>query len=105
MTLRWRVSCVFEVVGAFLGRERFERLGDGGVERLRIARSNLAQQVLELGEDLLDRSGSGEYLGRNRRLAPAERMSWRTALPLWLPRLSIITISSGFRHGTRTFST
>ena len=51
MTLRWQVSCVFEVVGAFLGRERFEGLGDGGVERLSIARGSLAQQVPELGED------------------------------------------------------
>ena len=31
---------------------------------------------------------SGEYFGRKNNLAPAERMSWRTALLLWLPRLS-----------------
>jgi len=28
---------------------------------------------------------SGEYFGRKINLAPAARMSWRTALPLWLP--------------------
>src|SRR3979490_1120365 len=38
---------------------------------------------------------SGEYLGRKNSLAPAERMSWRTTLPLWLPRLSMTTMSSG----------
>ena len=27
---------------------------------------------------------SGEYLGRKNSLAPAERISWRAALPLWL---------------------
>ena len=40
---------------------------------------------------------SGEYFGRKNSLAPAERMSWRTALLLWLPRLSRTTISPGRR--------
>src|SRR5438034_10482129 len=42
---------------------------------------------------------SGEYFGRKNSLAPAERMSWRTALPLWLPRLSMMTMSPGFKVG------
>src|SRR5271168_1800474 len=35
----------------------------------------------------------------------AERMSWRTALALWLPRLSMTTMSPGFNVGRRTLST
>ncbi len=42
---------------------------------------------------------SGEYFGKKNSLAPAERISWRAALPLWLPRLSMMTISPGRRVG------
>src|SRR5438477_12101338 len=48
---------------------------------------------------------SGENFGRKKSFAPAERISARTALPLWLPRLSMMTMSPGFRVGSRTFST
>ncbi len=48
---------------------------------------------------------SGEYFGKKNSLAPTARMSWRTALPLWLPRLSGMTMSPDFNVGTRTFST
>src|SRR3954471_21233532 len=48
---------------------------------------------------------SGEYFGRKKSLAPTERMSSRTALPLWLPRLSMMTMSPRFKVGSRTFST
>src|SRR5262249_7313921 len=48
---------------------------------------------------------SREYFGRNRSLAPAARMNARTALPLWLPRLSMTTMSPGRSVGTRTLST
>jgi len=37
--------------------------------------------VLELGEVLLDRVRSGEYLGRKKSLAPTERMAPRTCGP------------------------
>jgi hypothetical protein len=47
---------------------------------------------------------SGEYFGKKNSLAPAVRMSWRATLPLWLPRLSRMTMSPGFKVGTRTFS-
>jgi hypothetical protein len=66
--------------------------------------AGFAQQVLKVGEDLFDRvqvGRSGEYFGRKNSLAPAERMSWRKALPLWLPRLSMMTMSPGFKVGTR----
>ncbi len=48
---------------------------------------------------------SGEYFGRKSSLAPAERMSVRTALLLWLPRLSRMTMSPWRSVGRRTFST
>ena len=48
---------------------------------------------------------SGEYFGRNSSLAPTDRISWRTILLLWLPRLSIMTMSPGRRVGSKTFST
>src|SRR5260370_36269835 len=48
---------------------------------------------------------SGEYFGRKNSLAPAARISWRTARPLWLPRLSMITMSPALRLGTRNCST
>ena len=48
---------------------------------------------------------SGQYFGRKNSLAPAERMSWRTALLLWLPRLSMTTMSPGRSVGRRTFAT
>ncbi len=48
---------------------------------------------------------SGEYFGRNRSLAPTERMSRRMILPLWLARWSMMTMSPGRKVGSRTFST
>jgi hypothetical protein len=44
--------------------------------------TSLAQQGLELGEDLLIGFRSGKYFGRKINLAPAARMALRTALPL-----------------------
>jgi len=32
-------------------------------------------------------------------------LSWRATLPLWLPRLSMMTMSPGFKVGMRAFST
>jgi hypothetical protein len=51
--------------------------------------------VLELGEDLFDRVQVWPYFGKKKSLAPAARMRWHTALALWLPRLSMITMSPG----------
>src|SRR5215471_11403032 len=39
------------------------------------------------------------------RWAPLARIASRAALPLWLPRLSRMTISPGARVGANTFST
>ena len=104
MNLGWRVSCVFEVVGAFLRGESCQRLADGGADVVVGARLGLAQEVFKLAKTCSIGFRSGEYLGRKKRFAPAERMSARTALPLWLPRLSMTTTSSALRQGTRTFS-
>jgi hypothetical protein len=49
--------------------------------------------------------GSGLQGGRNRTLAPAASMAWRTAGFLCDDRLSVTTMSSGVRIGTRTCST
>ena len=48
---------------------------------------------------------SGEYGGRNRNFAPATSIACRPAAPLWLPRLSMISMSPGRSVGTRTRST
>jgi len=47
---------------------------------------------------------SGEYGGRKRSFAPAARIAFLTPGPLWLPRLSMMTISPGASVGTRNCS-
>ena len=64
-----------------------------------------AQQQLELGEDLFDRIEVGRVGRQDKSLAPAERMALRIAWPLWLPRLSMMTMSPGLSVGTRNCST
>src|SRR6266699_1924385 len=54
MILSPRVSCVFEVIGAFLWREGLEQLADCRAEGLNGARRAFSQQVFELGKDLFD---------------------------------------------------
>lgn len=58
---------------------------------------------LSLAKTRSIRFKSDEYFGRKKSLAPTERMNWRTALLLWLPRLSRTTMSPGRRTGRRTF--
>jgi hypothetical protein len=65
------------------------------------SRDSFAQQVLELGEDLLDWIEVGRIFPQKNSLAPRVRMSARTALPVWLPRLSMMTMSVN-RHGPDT---
>ena len=68
-----------EVVGAFGGRKAFEPSSDGGPQRLESAGGFGAQQLLELGKDLLR---SGEYGGRNH--SDAERASIASRTPATL---------------------
>jgi hypothetical protein len=55
-------------VGAFLWHEGFERLTDCGPDRLDGSRGGFAQQVLELGEDLLDRVQIGRIFRQKEEL-------------------------------------
>ena len=61
--------------------------------------------MLELGEDLLDGVEVGGVFRQEEELAPTVRMARRIVCPLWLPRLSMTTMSPGRRVGTRTSST
>jgi len=81
MNLGW-VASVPEVIGAFLGSEGSKDFANCGADALDGARGGFTQQVLEFREDCSMGFRSGEYFGRKNNLAPAERMSCRTALPL-----------------------
>ena len=66
--------------------------------------SVLRSRVLSLAKTCSIGLRSGEERGRKNSLAPAVRIRRRTALPLWLPRLSMTTTSPGLRVGTRNCS-
>jgi hypothetical protein len=95
----------FEIAGALVLGERIEELSDGSAETFHGSGGGFAQQMLEFGEHLSIGFRSGGYLGKKRSLAPAERISRRMILPLWLPRLSRMTMSPERKVGRRTFST
>ena len=59
----------------------------------------LRSKCLSLAKSFSMGLRSDEYLGRKMSLAPALRIAWRTALPLWLPRLSMMTMSPGWERG------
>jgi hypothetical protein len=63
-----RISCVGEVVGALLRGVVSEQSRNGGDDGLDGARCGLAQQELELGEDLFDRVEIGRVLGEKEQL-------------------------------------
>ena len=92
------ISCVGEVVGA-LGRSTVEQGADGSPGRFDCSSIGLAQQGLHFGEGLLDRIEVWRVGGQEEELGLAARMAARMARPLWLPRLSITTMSSGARIG------
>jgi hypothetical protein len=105
MSLAPVISGFCEVVSTFLRGEGLEVAGDGVADGVGGAGRGFAQEVLELGEELLDGVQVGGVLGRKKSLAPAARTARRTALPRCEPRLSRITTSPGARVGTSTFST
>src|SRR5580692_2232662 len=89
------------------GKPRREGPGDGagnGVER---SGRGLSKEAFELGEDLLDRIEVGRVFGKKQeaRRAPTALMAFRTAFPLWEPRLSRMTMSLGLSVGTGNCST
>ena len=61
---------VFEIVGALFGGVGVEQLADGGENRLESLRRRLAQEVLELGEDLFDGFEIGRVFGEKEQLRP-----------------------------------
>jgi hypothetical protein len=71
-----------KIVGAFVWRKCSEDFADRGADGFDGAGGGLAQEVLDLGEDLLDRVQVRRVFRQKKSLAPAERMSWRTALAL-----------------------
>src|SRR6516165_7352654 len=68
MILDLTVAGVGEVVGAFGRGVGAEQFADGGDDRLEVSRRRLAQQMLELGEDLLNRVEVGRVLGEKEQL-------------------------------------
>jgi hypothetical protein len=64
------VSCIGEVVGAFLGGVGSEELADGGDQGFEGSRSGFAEQVLELGEDLFDWVQVGRVFGQEEEFGP-----------------------------------
>lgn len=87
MNLCWCISCVGEIVGAFL-EVTASRMGPMASQTASTVRAAaLRNQCLSLAKNCSIGFRSGEYLGRKNSLAPAALMARRTALPLWLPRL------------------
>ena len=105
LLLGLRVSGVSDVCGAFCGRVLGEDLSAGVGDGSIASRSRLSQQGFELCEGLLDRIEIGRVFREDTRRAPTSRIAFRTAFPLWEPRLSRITTSPGFSVGTRNCST
>ena len=58
----------------------------------RSSRSRLSEQSFELGGDRLDGVEVGSIFGRKTTQAPTSRIAFRTASPLWEPRLSATDI-------------
>src|ERR1700687_1262407 len=85
MILGWCVSCILEIVGTFVWREGWEQLADGRANGFNGACGGLAQQVLELGEDLLDRVEVGrvfrqeDQFGTHRADQPAHGLAFVAA--------------------------
>jgi hypothetical protein len=69
MFLGWSISGVLEVVRAFVWGEGPEDVADGDTNGINVANCGVAQQVLELFEDLFDRVQVREYFGRKNSLA------------------------------------
>lgn len=67
--------------------------------------SGFAHQVLELGEDLLDRIEIGAVRRQEQEPGASATIALRMAGRLWLLRLSMMTTSPGESVGTRHCST
>jgi hypothetical protein len=85
MTLHGSISWVDEIICAFVGTEGVEEGSDAPPRGGGGALGGFSQEMLQLGEHLLERLRSGLEGGRKNSLAPAARIARRIALPLWLP--------------------
>jgi hypothetical protein len=82
------ITRVFEVVCAFVRWEEVEQFTDLAPGRLDFARLGVAQQVLQLGEDLFDGLEVGAVWRQEDEVSAFGADGIAAALPLWLPRLS-----------------
>ena len=93
------VSCIGEVVCAFFGGVGSEQFAHRGGEGFDCSGGSFAQEMLELGEDLLD------WVQVRRIFGQEEELGAGRPATLCEPRLSMITRSPGLRVGASTFST
>src|SRR6516165_6899558 len=105
MSLGRSISCVSEVVGAFLRCEGGEEPTDRCGEVLGGACGGFAQEVFELGKDLLDRVEVGRVFRQEQQFGAGRADEPAHGFALWLPRLSMTTMSPAFKVGRRTCST
>jgi hypothetical protein len=98
----FRFERVGEVVCAFRRGEAVEQLADGGANGIEVSGRGVAQQMLELGEDLLDRVEVGRVFGQEEQLGSgaADRLANGGSLVV-LARLSMTTMSPGRKPGRR----
>jgi hypothetical protein len=82
LLLGLRVSCVLEVCGAFGGRVLGEDFAAGVGDGFVSSRSDLSEQGLKLGEDLLDRIEIGRVFRQEYKARPdvADRLPHRFSL-------------------------
>ena len=82
MLLGLGIAGVSEIVGAYGGRKCSEDFADCDADGFGRARGGLAQQVLELGEDLFDRVQVRRAFWQEEELGPG--CADELAHPLWL---------------------
>jgi hypothetical protein len=92
-------------MGAFVGLEDIDEPADQVPEAAVGLFARLAQHGLEARERFSIGLKFGLYDGRKRKVAPAASIFSRTAVRLWLNRLSVMTTSPGRSSGTGTWAT
>lgn len=88
-----------------MGREGIEGLADALPCGLGGSLASLTQEQFELGKDLFDRVEIRAVRRQEQQLGPGGSYGLAHGLPLWLPRLSMMTMSPGERVGTKNCST
>ena len=93
------------MVGAFLRGEEVDEAADDGPQAIDCSRGCLTQKRLERGEGVLDRVEVGAVGGQVDQAGAGCLDRGANGCLLWLPRLSMRTVSPGASCGTRTCST